>query len=417
VIGSTDPSLLTAISDAPSLSTSESSSVDINKIWEDAFAAMNDDFNTSLTVASLFEAVKVVNNIKAGNDTITQTDLESLVKLFDDITFKVLGLEADIEEKSESLADPLMEIILQSRKAAKENKDYAAADDIRNSLAELNIQIKDGKLQENLSSLKVSYDRFIPLEKKPLLLEWYVFMARTGNQFMGVNQRYESGGGLIISHWKRFKNKDKVITHNYWKLKEGIKYNEATKALSFCNDVCKVDSVLSEKEKKTIGNARNNVLQYIRINETKFRIALLAGVFYEAESISFADSLSTNTGVQFQTKDFDATNRFRFNLRPTFDFHISNVTLKIRPHFKLPLTGDWLIERDGRSVYDMRFELPVSLGLEISKSFSLSIEYRLFHDQAPNSYLTSYIATDGRPIYLTANRNNHVTTFSVKYKF
>ncbi len=284
-----------------------------------------------------------------------------------------------------------------------------------NFSSKLDIQIKDGKLQENLSNLKASYDRYVPIKKHPLLLEWYVFMARTGNQFMGVNQRYESGGGFTISLWKKFKNTD--TTSNYGRLKHQIKYFDSTNTLAFCSGVCKVDTILSPAEKRTIGTSRFNVLQYLRIKETKVRIALLAGLFYEAESISFADSLSTINGTEYIPHDFEATNHFRFNLRPTFDFHLSNLTLKIRPHFKLPLTSDWIVERDGRSVYDMRFELPVSLGVAISKSFSLSVEYRLFHDQAPNSYLTSFVATDGQPVYLTANRNNHVTRLSVIYNF
>jgi cysteinyl-tRNA synthetase len=125
---------------------SQTSSVDVAAIREKAFAAINDDLNTPIAIAHLFDGVKMVNSIVAGKETITEADLADLRDLYNALFFEVLGFE-NVSTKAETkdLSNDLMQFILQIRKDAKDNKDWATADKIRDEMKALGIEIKDGK--------------------------------------------------------------------------------------------------------------------------------------------------------------------------------------------------------------------------------------------------------------------------------
>jgi cysteinyl-tRNA synthetase len=115
--------------------------------WEQkCYDAMNDDFNTPILIAQLFEAVRHINLIKEGKEKITATDKEALQKTINAFVFDVLGLErkAGNSGDTEKLSG-VVEMLIQFRKEARENKDFATSDKIRDQLAELGIQLKDGK--------------------------------------------------------------------------------------------------------------------------------------------------------------------------------------------------------------------------------------------------------------------------------
>jgi len=110
------------------------------------YEVMNDDFNSPMVIAQLFEGAKLINSISAGKKSIDQENLEKFKKEFKAFYFKVLGLE--IEEKAQvenEVTDELMDLIIQFRQAAKEERDFTTADKIRDKLKELNIVIKDHK--------------------------------------------------------------------------------------------------------------------------------------------------------------------------------------------------------------------------------------------------------------------------------
>jgi cysteinyl-tRNA synthetase len=106
---------------------------------------MNDDFNTPILIANLFEAVKFINQVKDGNASISSQDLELLKNTLHIFSFDILGLEASTtsENGTEKLAATI-EILINLRKEARINKDFALSDKIRNELAEVGIELKDG---------------------------------------------------------------------------------------------------------------------------------------------------------------------------------------------------------------------------------------------------------------------------------
>jgi cysteinyl-tRNA synthetase len=138
--------LMEAINSLKSLNTGKTTNFHVAAWKASCYAAMNDDFNSPILIAKLFDAVKHINLIKEGNESITTEDKLELENTIHGFVFDVLGLE----NKSSSDADTeklggVVELLIELRKAARENKDFATSDQIRDQLAALGIQLKDGK--------------------------------------------------------------------------------------------------------------------------------------------------------------------------------------------------------------------------------------------------------------------------------
>jgi cysteinyl-tRNA synthetase len=137
--------LMDAVKDLANLSTSESSSINAQGLVASFYDAMNDDFNAPILVANLFETVKVINTIKEGKATITQTDLEILTKEVNAFVFDVLGLATLSSAGDDSKLEGVMDLVLNLRQQARENKDWGTSDKIRDGLAAAGLVVKDGK--------------------------------------------------------------------------------------------------------------------------------------------------------------------------------------------------------------------------------------------------------------------------------
>lgn len=128
------------------LQASGASSVDIKKIEADCYAAMNDDFNTPVLIAQLFECVRIINSVNDKKESLTQADIDLLKTIYHNFIIEVLGLKREEEHgKSAEALNGVMQLVLDIRKKAKENKDYATSDLIRDQLNKAGIQVKDGK--------------------------------------------------------------------------------------------------------------------------------------------------------------------------------------------------------------------------------------------------------------------------------
>ncbi len=119
----------------------------ISELIEKVYVALCDDLNTPVALAHIFEAVKMINTAKDKKSQLSSADVKSLKSLFDDILFGVLGLkdEDNASSTNTKTMDGLMQMILQERKTAKENKDWATSDRIRDELKAIGVLIKDTK--------------------------------------------------------------------------------------------------------------------------------------------------------------------------------------------------------------------------------------------------------------------------------
>ncbi len=130
----------------PKLKSNSESSINIDEWINNCYSAMNDDFNTPILIAHLFEAVRIINSANVGLESLNSTDLEKLQSKFNVFVFDILGLK--IEEKNDSddeLLNGVMKTLIELRQQAKLNKDWSSADFIRNELSKLNIVLKDTK--------------------------------------------------------------------------------------------------------------------------------------------------------------------------------------------------------------------------------------------------------------------------------
>jgi len=139
--------LMDAAQTLEKLQSADKSTVEVAPWRILCYEAMNDDFNSPVAIAHLFDAVRMINSINDGKDTITESDLQLLRTTFREFAFDILGLmpERSTGSENQELIDGLMHTILDIRQEAKQKKDWPTADKIRDHLTKLNIEVKDTK--------------------------------------------------------------------------------------------------------------------------------------------------------------------------------------------------------------------------------------------------------------------------------
>ncbi|MFT5820573.1 MAG: cysteinyl-tRNA synthetase [Crocinitomix sp.] len=143
--------LMNGYDDLTQLTGQSESDEDVDALIQSFYDAMNDDFNTPVLVARLFEAVTYINRIKDGAAKISSEDLDNLKVAMKAFVFDILGLNT-IDQGDDSKLGLTMDIILELRKNARENKDWSTSDLIRDKLNEAGITVKDGKEGTSWSS-------------------------------------------------------------------------------------------------------------------------------------------------------------------------------------------------------------------------------------------------------------------------
>jgi len=109
---------------------------------------MNDDFNTPKVIAELFDAVRIINAVKDGHATLTADDIELLKTTFRTFFFDILGIKPELAQGDTREHDALekaMQLVLEMRKTAKAEKNWALSDKIRDDLNAAGIVVKDTK--------------------------------------------------------------------------------------------------------------------------------------------------------------------------------------------------------------------------------------------------------------------------------
>ncbi len=129
---------------------SASSSVNPEELEDRCRCAMDDDLNSPQVISALFDWVRVINSLADGKETITESDLGQLRKTVSLWVFDILGLKNERTADAQSGAGrdyvtPLVEMLLAERVKARQAKDWAASDRIRDGLAAAGIRVKDGK--------------------------------------------------------------------------------------------------------------------------------------------------------------------------------------------------------------------------------------------------------------------------------
>ena len=129
------------------LQPAETSTVEVPDFLTQAYEAMDDDLNTPMVIATLFEAGKIINSVADGNAKLNETDLTKLRNLFDTMLVDLLGIKVGNEEAAADMKpyEGAVDLLMEIRKNAKDNKDWATSDLIRDQLAALGFNVKDTK--------------------------------------------------------------------------------------------------------------------------------------------------------------------------------------------------------------------------------------------------------------------------------
>ena len=139
--------LLKAIETLDKLEAKAESTVNVKSVKEKCYEAMNDDLNSPIAIAHLFDGVKMINSIADGKASISAEDLEQLKSLYSTFVFELFGLKKAEEQSGSNneAYEHAIDLLLQLRMEAKANKDWATSDKIRDELAKLGFEVKDTK--------------------------------------------------------------------------------------------------------------------------------------------------------------------------------------------------------------------------------------------------------------------------------
>ena len=140
--------ITTALDTLDQIQVSADATLDIEAWRQKCYQAMGDDFNSPVLIAQLFEAVKMINSVSAGNDRLDEKSLELLRSTLHAFFYDVLGLKHDADEQQNDrseLVDELVQLLIDQRNQARANRDFATADAIRDQLKAKGVQLKDSK--------------------------------------------------------------------------------------------------------------------------------------------------------------------------------------------------------------------------------------------------------------------------------
>ncbi|MFA6581791.1 MAG: DALR domain-containing protein, partial [Paludibacter sp.] len=128
------------------LTASATSSVETAGLRARCEDAMCDDLNTPIVISHLFDALKAINLVHDGKETISAAELDELKAVFKIFIEEILGLKSETEVSTGNEAyKKAIDLLLNMRLEAKQNKDWATSDKIRNELTALGFEIKDTK--------------------------------------------------------------------------------------------------------------------------------------------------------------------------------------------------------------------------------------------------------------------------------
>ena len=119
----------------------------VKELRQKCYDAMNDDLNTPIVIAHLFDGARIINTVLDKKATLSAEDLEELKGLFSLFMYEVLGMKEETanNEAREEAYGKVVDMLLEQRMKAKANKDWATSDKIRDELAALGFEVKDTK--------------------------------------------------------------------------------------------------------------------------------------------------------------------------------------------------------------------------------------------------------------------------------
>lgn len=245
--------------------------------------------------------------------------------------------------------------------------------------------------QENKQYLLEKYLKKIE-QSEPLnglWLENYIVGKRYSDGFLGIDERYELGGGFIFSFFSKAltqkgnRNRDELNR----KPSYSFQGEDLIRCLTSCAPIHNV-LMLSNAETQVLSETRARYLVSNQKQYSQLRLSLLIGAYYELEKVTATNTILFNGKDTSLSYDFKPTNKLRGEIRPGFVWRPKDkYKLKIYPFMKFPLDRIYNIVREGNLIddrLDYYMDLFSSLDIQIENNFSINIFYRMIYDNAPS---------------------------------
>lgn len=139
--------LIAAVETLDKLKPSAENTVNVLELSDKCFEAINDDLNTPILISHLFDGVRMINSLAAGTEKIDAANLAILHKLYHDFVFDILGLKTEnaTATGNNEVLGKVLDMVMSIRTEAKQKKDWATSDKIRDELKDAGVNIKDTK--------------------------------------------------------------------------------------------------------------------------------------------------------------------------------------------------------------------------------------------------------------------------------
>ena len=282
--------------------------------------------------------------------------------------------------------------------------------------------INNGVFQENVSNIDISFDYSHVNTGNGLWLENYAILKRFSDNYLGINQRYETGFGFIFNY--RSKGLTPVGTKIERELNRKPTFKSNGEDLIVCYaDICKRSKnlqKLTKEECETISKTRKVYRNANRKNYNRLRLALLLGIFYEIDQSIAQNNLVVSGKDSLITAVFPTQTFLRWEMRPTIEFQPNDMLkIKINPYFKFPLGSTNQSEIKFNNLIDRRtdyfFDLRTSIRAKVSRKISFGMSYRFLYDNAPNRVFL----TEGflEPRLLLGQQSHHIYQMNFGFNF
>ncbi|QBA64793.1 hypothetical protein [Muriicola soli] len=286
-------------------------------------------------------------------------------------------------------------------------------------------QIQNGSFSETVSNVSISFD--YNFSDKNLSKQSYVFLNGTNNSYLGIDQRYEIGGGFILNYYsgnrsRKVENlKSRAIDERNESglTEEGVQklmalnggnhsFNSEDRFLKAQLEKLQVQGEGKDREEVSILlRKRRRVVNTLIKNFSSTRLSFLAGLNYELEKT--ADSLELFDGDQKRNRNFTATNRYRLVLRPGLDWRGENFSFSSKYYIKTGVFEEFYNRVDDGINSDKRLdywtEWITSFRFNFTQKIGVSITYTLFYDNAPNRAFFNVSTTGGSNFRLFSAEN------------
>ncbi len=308
-------------------------------------------------------------------------------------------------------------------------------------IAQLQTDYRKGELEESISNVDISYDFNLKkrndgkTSQRDLVYESFVYLNRSSNSYIGLESKYEIGGGFIFNFWSGFGEHGTTVNGTINKTKlTNLPYSrnsgdKKTKPIIGSYEAIKTRypklKDLKEDQKESLFNVYEDVWLSNIKSYSRLRLAMLVSVFNEIEKVTIFDSVrqSDNTFFYPSAESHPATSKWRIALRPTVYLNLSDeIRIKLLPYIKftpIELHNTVSIQHEGNTFtskkQDYVWNVIGEVSFKVAPNFSTSVQYTEMYINAPTR---KFILDDfDIPVLFMAQKHHRQVKINFTYEF